>query len=65
MASMKNGACNLGEKEEKKRKERAPCIEINLSEYNSISSLDLTKECYSFQIVFSYLLGTNPIYCGT
>ena len=33
---------------------------MNLSEYKNTSSSDLTKECYSFQIVFSYLPGMNP-----
>ena len=57
---MKNGQ-GIWEGNEKKR--RTPCIQINLSEYKNTSSSDMTEECYSLQIVFSYLSGTNPIYC--
>ena len=48
----KKGACNLGGKEGG----RTPCIDINLIEYKNTSSLDLTKECYFYQIVLFVFL---------
>ena len=61
MTPVKNKAWNL------RGKERTPCTVVlrkKLSKYKNNSSSDLTKECYSPQIVFSYLSGTNLIYCS-
>lgn len=58
MASMKKGACNVrGEK-------RIFCTYKKLSKYKNISSSDLTEECFSLQIVFSYPSDMNLTYCG-